>query len=143
MYLEYRANFWGRRKRCAYVRQTSVPYISGFSLNQDSIPGTDRNLYEPSGRPKCFGTQIPSRREAIRMLLGPYFGEYYYFWPFCEFFLQKNSPCGPLPLFIRKVHSSFQVLNATCDAVIRAHQSQNPEKTRFLTAQIWDFGGQI
>ena len=41
MYLEYRAKFWRRRQLCAYVCQTSDPYISGFSSNQDSIPGTN------------------------------------------------------------------------------------------------------
>ena len=41
MYLEYRAKFWGRCRLCAYVRQTSVPNIAGFSSNQDSILGTN------------------------------------------------------------------------------------------------------
>ena len=128
------------------------PQIAGFSSNQDSIHGTDWCLYKPSGQPKCSGTQIPSRSEAIRILLGPYFGKFHDFPPFFVHFLQKNSPWGPLILLknwgdlvhiIKKICFSFQALNATCDAVTHTQPNRNPEKPRFPTAQIWEFGRQI
>ena len=148
MYLQSEAKFWRRRQLCAHVCQTSVPKIAGSSLNQDSIQGTDQSLYAPSGRPKCSSTQISSRSEAIRILLGPYFGKFHDFLPFFGYFLQKYQPLRSLATLEKlrqlswhhnKDYSSFQVPNATCDAVTHAQQNRNSEKPRFPTVPIWEF----
>ena len=75
-----------------------------------------------------------------------------WFLPLFWHFLQKNTPSGPLLLLkswgnlvgiIKKVYSSFRVLNVTCDAVTHAQPTRNAENTRFPTASIWEVGGQI
>ena len=72
------------------------------------------------------------------MIFGPFLGTFF-----------KKKTCGPLLLLenggnlvgiIKKIYSSFQVLNATCDAVTHAQPNQNPEKTRFPTAPVWESG---
>ena len=125
---------------CAHVRQTSVPNIAGLSSNQESIRGTDRSLYGPSGRPKCPDTQISSKREDIRILLGPFLAKIMFFGSFLKIFFKK------IALGFLATHEKLRQLSwhhkediflissperNICNAVTHAQPNQNPEKPRF------------
>ena len=152
MYLEYRAKFWGRCQLCAYVRQTSVPNVEGFSSNQYSIPGTDQGLYEPSGRPKCSGTQIPPRREAIRILLGPFLAKIMMFGPLWGF-SSKEQPLWSLVTIEKLRQLSWQHKRGTFfisspERNMRCHYTHGTEskswKNRvFESSGLWVWGGKL
>ena len=97
-----------------------------------------------------YAHSIENRKEkqSPRALISPTS----WFLPLFWHFLQKNTPSGPFLLLkswgnlvgiIKKVYSSFRVLNVTCDAVTHAQPTRNAENTRFPTSIIWEVGGQI
>ena len=141
-----------RQYAVVWVCQTSVPNIAGFSSNQDSILGTARNLSKPSGRAKCPGTQILSRREDIRNLLGPFLAKIMMFGPLWGF-SSKEQPLWSLVTIEKLRQLSWQHKRGTFfisspERNMWCHYTHGTEskswKNRvFESSGLWVWGGKL